>query len=98
MSRSECCKSEIDCRGLPALAITPGDADLKPATPPRPDASFRSGLKTSARLDPKGEPVSSSLNHAAAATKVGHALMVEGKYADALNYYQEGSALSDRLL
>ena len=91
--------SDISLRGeMAAIHITLGDAYLKLGNRPRAEESFRSGLKTFEGLDPKGENVRISLNQAVAATKVGDALMVEGKYADALNYYQEGFALSDQLL
>jgi len=91
--------SDISLRGeMAAIHITLGDAYLKLGNRPLAEESFRSGLKTYEGLDPKGENVRISLNQAVTATKVGDALMVESKYADALNYYQEGLALSDQLL
>jgi len=80
------------------IHITLGDAYLKLGNRPLAEQSFRSGLKAFQGLDPKGENVRISLNRAVTTTKVGDALMIEGKYADALNYYREGLALSDQLL
>jgi len=81
-----------------SIDIALGDAYLKLGNRSFAEQSFHSGLKIFEALDPKGENVRISLNKAVTTTKVGDALMIEGKYADALGYYKEGLALGESLL
>jgi len=81
-----------------SIDIALGDAYLKLGNRSLAEESFRSGLKIFEALDPKGENVRVFLNKAVTITKVGDALMIEGKYADALGYYKEGLTLGERLL
>ena len=67
-----------------------GDAYLKLANRIPAEQRFREALETISALDPKGENIRIAINKSVLTAKVGDALMLQGKYPEALAYYQAG--------
>jgi len=67
-----------------------GDAELKLGDRPKAEESFRNGYKILNALDPKAENIRITYNKSVVTTKIGDALMIEGKYAEASEYYRNG--------
>ena len=80
------------------IQIALGDAYLKLGDRPAAERSFRESLDIFNMLDPKGENIRVTMNRAVIITKVGDALMIEGKYPQALGFYKEGQLVGEKLL
>jgi non-specific serine/threonine protein kinase/serine/threonine-protein kinase len=80
------------------IRIALGDAYLKLGDRSSAEQHFRESLKTFNSLEPKGENIRIMTNRAVVATKIGDAMMIEGKYAQALESYKEGQSLIENLL
>ncbi len=80
------------------IRIALGDAYLKLGDRPAGEKQFRESLNVLNQLDPKNENIRIMMNRAVVTTKVGDALMIQGKYAQALDFYKQGQLTGEQLL